>query len=256
MTGATHCGERPRPNRWEGGECTAEPGLERKIARLRSRDPLEVVRSGLLEDVDHTTFVSGAKRRYHCEAGSALGSPVAFSSGEAFFVGAHSYMNAGGYSRGDVLIGRFCSIGRRVTIAAGMHPMHGLTTSPRLPGRDARADGAIQEERFTVIESDVWIGDGAVILPGRTLGLGSVVAANAVVTQDVEPHEIVAGVPARPIGRRFDRDVSDRIRASLWWERSLADLSTLDTTCIDAVLDGVGLIEPHAYETYLYDNTR
>jgi maltose O-acetyltransferase len=53
-----------------------------------------------------------------------------------------------------------------------------------------------------VVEDDVWIGFGAVILPGVTIGRGSIVGANAVVTKDVEPHSIVGGVPARLIRKR------------------------------------------------------
>jgi acetyltransferase-like isoleucine patch superfamily enzyme len=45
----------------------------------------------------------------------------------------------------------------------------------------------------------VWIGAGAVVLPGVTIGRGAVVAAGAVVTAPVEPYTVVAGVPARPI---------------------------------------------------------
>ena len=50
-----------------------------------------------------------------------------------------------------------------------------------------------------VIEDDVWLGAGAVITDGVHIGKGSVVAAGAVVTKDVPPHTVVAGVPARPI---------------------------------------------------------
>ena len=52
-----------------------------------------------------------------------------------------------------------------------------------------------------VIEHDCWLGVNAVILKGVTIGHHSVVGANTVVTRDVEPHSIVAGIPARPIGR-------------------------------------------------------
>lgn len=56
------------------------------------------------------------------------------------------------------------------------------------------------------IGSDVWIGFGAIVLSGISIGRGAVVAAGSVVTDDVEPYAIVAGVPARQIGRRFNDD--------------------------------------------------
>lgn len=56
-----------------------------------------------------------------------------------------------------------------------------------------------------VIDDHVWIGSRAMLLPGVHIGEGAVIAASAVVTRDVEPYQIVAGVPARPIGNRSRR---------------------------------------------------
>lgn len=53
--------------------------------------------------------------------------------------------------------------------------------------------------RSVVISDDVWVGANAVILPGVTIGTHAVVAAGAVVTKDVPPHTVVAGVPAKVI---------------------------------------------------------
>jgi maltose O-acetyltransferase len=52
-----------------------------------------------------------------------------------------------------------------------------------------------------VIGDDVWIGGGAIVMPGITIGQGSTVAAGAVVTKDVEPYTVVGGSPARVIKR-------------------------------------------------------
>jgi virginiamycin A acetyltransferase len=61
----------------------------------------------------------------------------------------------------------------------------------------------------TVIGDDVWIGFGAVVLSGVTIGRGAIVAAGSVVISDVQPYEIVAGNPARHVGRRFtDADIT------------------------------------------------
>jgi galactoside O-acetyltransferase len=82
------------------------------------------------------------------------------------------------------------TIGDRVLIAA--HAVLTTRGHPEDPPRYGRVvDAPI------VIEDDVWIGAGAIVLPGVTIGRGAIVAAGAVVTQSVDPLTIVAGVPAR-----------------------------------------------------------
>jgi len=66
----------------------------------------------------------------------------------------------------------------------------------------------------------VWIGHGAVVLPGKNIGTGAVVAAGAIVTKDVPGYTIVAGNPARPIKRRFSEAVAARLADLAWWNWS------------------------------------
>ncbi len=54
-----------------------------------------------------------------------------------------------------------------------------------------------------IVEDDVWVGHGVIVLSGLTIGRGAVVAAGAVVTRDVPRYSIVAGVPAKPVAMRF-----------------------------------------------------
>ena len=68
------------------------------------------------------------------------------------------------------------------------------------------------------IGHDVWIGHGAIVLPGRNIGTGAVIAAGAIVTKDVPAYTIVAGNPARPIRRRFPEDIADRLAELAWWD--------------------------------------
>ena len=124
------------------------------------------------------------------EEGARLESP-AITADRRVFIGAHSYMNGQGYLRSNVFIGRFCSIGRRVTIGAGGHRMTGLSTSPLLSAgpmhrhydaQEVAALGFPAQETIgmpTIIGSDVWIGDGAIIMPGVHVGVGAVTGPTA-----------------------------------------------------------------------------
>jgi maltose O-acetyltransferase len=67
---------------------------------------------------------------------------------------------------------------------------------------------SVGEGRRVVIEDNVWIGTRAIIMPGVTLGRGSVVAAGSVVMANVPPLSIVFGVPARPVGKRTEDEAN------------------------------------------------
>lgn len=60
-----------------------------------------------------------------------------------------------------------------------------------------------KEDPQTVIEDDCWIGTRVIMTPGRKIGKGSILAAGAIVTKDVEPYSIVGGNPARVIKKRI-----------------------------------------------------
>ena len=129
-------------------------------------------------------------------------------------------------------IGRYCSIANRVRINPGNHPMdrvtqHHMTYRRAQFGLDETDDPeffAWRRAQRCIIGHDVWIGHAAVILPGLRIGTGAVVAAGAVVTRDVEPYQIVAGVPARPKRKRFEDDVIRGLLKSEWWEWSREEL--------------------------------
>ncbi|GAB1575764.1 DapH/DapD/GlmU-related protein [Bordetella petrii] len=125
----------------------------------------------------------------------------------------------------DAEIGRFCAIAAHVRIGAPNHPMgrasqHRFTYCPEYYFADARRDAGFFGDRRgdrIVIGNDVWIGHGAIVLPGVEIGDGAVLAAGAVVSRDVAPYTIVAGVPARKIRDRFDQDTARRLQAIAWW---------------------------------------
>jgi acetyltransferase-like isoleucine patch superfamily enzyme len=112
------------------------------------------------------------------------------SVGRTFGVNSGTYLNA----VGGITIGDHVLIGSNVTISSGRHPIEGA-----LPPVFARP----AEPMPIVLEDDVWIGAGAVIMPGVTLRQGTVVGANAVVTRSTEPYAVVVGAPARKIRSRL-----------------------------------------------------
>ena len=111
-------------------------------------------------------------------------------------------------------IGSFCSIaGRVVFLPDAEHPINLISTFPfkvrMLQSKEAEASG----KGDIVIDDDVWIGYGAMILSGVHIGQGAVVAAGAVVTEDVPPYAVVGGVPAGVIKYRFsDELISELVK--------------------------------------------
>ncbi len=126
-------------------------------------------------------------------------------------------------------MGSFCSIAAMSRINAEQHPFfdrvttHNLTYfSGTMYGHGENDFEYLQKrkERQLIIGNDVWIGHGAVIMGNITIGNGAVIGANAVVTHDVEPYQIVAGVPAKPIGYRFDKEYINALERIQWWNWS------------------------------------
>ena len=70
-----------------------------------------------------------------------------------------------------------------------------------------KKEAETQAKGDIIVNDDVWIGDSALILSGVEIGQGAVIAAGAVVTEDVPPYAVVGGVPARVIKYRFTDDV-------------------------------------------------
>jgi len=109
---------------------------------------------------------------------------------------------------GDVMIGDHTRIGLHNTIIGpvkiGCHVnlAQGITVTAlnhNFDDTEKRIDEQGVSTNSVTIEDDVWVGANAVILPGVTIGNHCVVAAGAVVTKDVPPHSLVAGVPAKVI---------------------------------------------------------
>lgn len=135
----------------------------------------------------------------------------------------------------DCSIGAFCSIGRNVKIGLAFHPVNYISTSPFLYRRNFLGINGLSEKdlfkledyRSTNIGNDVWIGDNVIICGGCTINDGVIIGAGAVVTKDLEPFGIYAGVPASLIKKR-NPPLETKINGSInWWELSECDISKI-----------------------------
>ncbi len=165
-------------------------------------------------------------------------------------------------------IGRYCSIGEQVQIGRHPHPMHWASTSPffyrqykdvldqELPAgvqmfpRDFIHSAPPVTAKITHIGNDVWIGHGAFILPGITIGDGAVIAAKAVVTKDVPPYAVVAGSPGRIKRYRFTEEQISRLLESKWWEFAPWQLKGAKVDNIDQFVAHVEKLRAAGEKTY------
>lgn len=135
-------------------------------------------------------------------------------------IGKYSYVNPHSTLE-NCTVGNYCSISAGVNICPGEHDLYAISTHP-LFARDE-----IPKRAPVVIGHDVLISLNAVILKGVRIGNGAVIGAGAVVTKDVEPYEIVGGVPAKHIGWRFDPETRERIEQSRWWEKEPNEIKVI-----------------------------
>jgi len=110
-------------------------------------------------------------------------------TGENLGINSGTYLNG----IGGIDIGNNVLIGPNVTISSGKHTIEG-----KFPSIFSRAS----VPQKIIIKDDVWIGSGAVILPGVTIAKGSVIGANAVVISDTEEYSINVGAPSRKVRSR------------------------------------------------------
>ncbi|NKQ23163.1 sugar O-acetyltransferase [Streptomyces galbus] len=116
--------------------------------------------------------------------------PLHVDYGSNIRIGARTFVNYNltALDVADILIGADCQIGPNVQLLTPTHP---LEPGPR---RDK-----LEAARPITIGDNVWLGGGAIVLPGVTIGHDSVVGAGSVVTKDVPPNVVAVGNPARPV---------------------------------------------------------
>ena len=134
----------------------------------------------------------------------------------------------------NTTVGKFANIAAMTRIGPTDHPMDNASLHHFLYRSSYYWDDtpddpdffSHRQSRRTRLGPDCWIGHGAIIRPDVTVGAGAVVAAGAVVTKDVAPYTIVAGVPALRLRDRFAPAVADRLLTLAWWDWSHDRLRT------------------------------
>ncbi len=114
------------------------------------------------------------------------------SIGDSTWIGQYNNLRAGG---GAIQIGRGCLISQFCTLVATNHGTNADQPIASQPPQNDRMN--------VILENDVWLGAGVTILPGVVVREGAVIGAGSVVTKEVPPGEIHAGIPAKRIGTRL-----------------------------------------------------
>lgn len=142
------------------------------------------------------------------------------------YLGAYSQIGDFSYISGPATInsekefpftlGNFCSLSS-CYVTTRNHPFNTPSTHPMpfmISGKERRA---LSKNGSVSIANDVWAGHGAMIMPGVRIGNGAIIAAGAVVTKNVEPYSIAAGVPAVAKKKRFGDGIISQLEEIKWW---------------------------------------
>lgn len=149
-------------------------------------------------------------KNLHCGRSVFMWAKNSIEIGDNFYIGRYSFIETDTTIGNNVIMANFVAlVGRH----DHNHQEIGMPTrlSSQIRNKDYTWKGLTQR---IVIEDDVWIGVGSIILSGVTIGKGSIIAAGSVVTKDIEPYSIYGGNPAKKIRNRFDseEDLAEHIR--------------------------------------------
>ena len=165
-------------------------------------------------------------RHYKIGRGFHAGARVRIWGREKIVIGENFYIGRDSFIESNAIIGNNVIWANRVALV-GRYDHH-----YQLPGVPTRLAMQIRDKDYnwkgldeiTNIEDDVWVGYGSTILSGVTIGEGSIIAACSLVTKDVEPYAIYAGMPAKKIRNRFDTDAELREHLKLVKSKYLGKL--------------------------------
>lgn len=161
---------------------------------------LKMLRDSFYKNIVWRKYKIGCN--FHCGRGVFIWGKSQIEIGDNFYIGKYSCIET------DCVIGNNVIIANHVGVIGRYdHNYQQIGTPVRLASqiRDIGYDWKGLNE-VTYIGDDVWIGFGAIIMSGVKVADGTIVAAGSVVTKDTEPYSIVAGVPAKKIKSRFNKE--------------------------------------------------
>jgi virginiamycin A acetyltransferase len=121
-------------------------------------------------------------------------------------------------TKDKLIIGKYCSIAENVTMVLSEHSLDRISTYPLKSRFIVKKEVDEISKGPIIIENDVHIGTGAIVLSNVHIHNGAVIGAGSVVTKDVPPYAIVTGVPAKIIRYRFNPTQIEELLKISWWD--------------------------------------
>jgi acetyltransferase-like isoleucine patch superfamily enzyme len=126
-------------------------------------------------------------------------------------------------------IGKFTCLAPEVIVGMPNHPSRDfISAHPAFYSTARQAQITFVDKDYfsefkrVTIGHDVWIGTRSIIMGGVSIGNGAIIGAGAVVTKDVPPYAVVAGVPAKVVRYRFDAEEIEKLEEIKWWDRDIS----------------------------------
>ena len=192
---------------------------------IYSYTKLSILNSGKNLKIGNMVFVANTKFGYWNTV-YEFAKIVNVSLGDYTYIGPRTRVT-------NALIGKFCCIGPDVIIGLGKHPSKSFVSShpaffstERQAGFTFVSNSIFQEVSNCYIGNDVWVGAQATIMDSVIIGDGAIIGTAAVVTKDVPPYAIVAGVPARVLRMRFSHDEIKFLQDIKWWDKDIEWIKT------------------------------